>query len=194
MLTFVLITLGQLDGGATVGAGVDASLALLGTPYEWGGRLRKKEGIDCYGVVLAAAERASGCGWKSYPVKPTEIVAQRLWGTPVEGLAPISTKALKLESLERGDVLMLIGPSQNPAEPAVGTLDGTPVWVWHVGLYLGEGQYVVGDHHAGRTVIEPLLPYLEAHRDEYSGVFVTRGPAKKPARCRQHAPLVPAHR
>lgn len=98
MLTLVLLTLGQLDGGS-VGSGVEASLALLGTPYEWGGRLRKKEGIDCYGVVLAAAERASGCGWKSYPVKPTEIVAQQLWGAPVEGLAPISTKALKVESL-----------------------------------------------------------------------------------------------
>ena len=69
-----------------------------------------------------------------------------------------------------------------------------PFWVWHVGLYLGDGRYVVGDHHAGKTVIEPLLPYLEAHQDEYSGVFVTRGPAKKPTKCRQHAPLAPARR
>ncbi|MBL8938099.1 MAG: C40 family peptidase [Archangium sp.] len=193
MLTLVLLTLGQLDGGS-VGSGVEASLALLGTPYQWGGRLRKQEGIDCYGVVLAAAERASGCGWRSYPVKPTEIVAQRLWGTPVEGLAPVSTKALTLQSLEAGDVLLLVGPTQNPAEPAIGALEGVAVWVWHVGLYLGEGQYVVGDHHAGKTVITPLLPYLEAHQDEYSGVFVTRGPATKPTRCRKHAPLAPARR
>lgn len=177
-----------------VGAGLDAAKALLGTRYEWGGRLRKREGIDCMGVVLAAAERASGCGWKSYPVKPTEIVAGRLWGAPVEGLAPVATTSLALERLEAGDVLMLIGPTENPAEPPIGTLEGAPVWVWHVGLYLGGGEALFGDHHAGATVIEPLLPYLHRNADEYSGVFITRGPAKAPARCRRHAPLAPPAR
>ncbi|MBL8917401.1 MAG: C40 family peptidase [Myxococcaceae bacterium] len=174
-----------------VGAGVEAAKALLGTPYEWGGRLRKNEGIDCMGVVLAAAERASGCGWKSYPVRPTEIVAGRLWGAPVEGLSPVATAALALERLQAGDVLMLVGPIQNPAEPAIGTLEGAPVWVWHVGLYLGEGEALFGDHHAGATVIERLVPYLQRNAGEYSGVFITRGPATAPSRCRRHAPLAP---
>jgi hypothetical protein len=186
------LTLTLLLAQKPVGAGVDAAKALLGTRYEWGGRLRKQEGIDCMGVVLAAAERASGCGWKSYPVKPTEIVAGRLWGAPVEGLAPVATGSLSLERLEAGDVLMLVGPSENPAEPAIGKLDGAPVWVWHVGLYLGDGQALFGDHHAGATVIEPLRPYLERYTGEYSGVFVTRGPAAKPTRCRRHAPLAPS--
>lgn len=172
-----------------VGAGLDASLALIGAPYEWGGRLRNGEGIDCMGVVLAAAERASGCGWKSYSVKPTELVRGRYWGAPVTGLAPVSTEALDLTKLEKGDVLMLVGPLSNPAEPAIGELDGARVWVWHVGLYAGEGTFVVGDHHAGKAVVEELLPYLRAHADEYSGLFVTRGAATKPPRCRKHAPL-----
>lgn len=183
------LTLTLLLAQKPVSAGIDAAKALLGTRYEWGGRLRKREGIDCMGVVLAAAERASGCGWKSYPVKPTEIVAARLWGTPVEGLAPVATAKLVLERLEPGDVLMLVGPIENPAEPAIGRLDDAPVWVWHVGLYLGNGDALFGDHHAGATVIEPLVPYLERNVAEYSGVFVTRGPATKPARCRRHAPL-----
>lgn len=191
MLSLALMT---LLSQKPVGAGLDAATALLGTPYEWGGRLRKGEGIDCMGVVLAAAERASGCGWKSYPVKPTELVAQKLWGAPVEGLSPVSTAALKLDRLEPGDVLMLVGPIENPAEPAIGTLDGGKVWVWHVGLYVGDGKALFGDHHAGQAVIEPLLPYLETWRGEYSGVFVTRGPAVKPARCRRHAPLKPAQK
>lgn len=174
-----------------VGAGLDASMALLGTPYEWGGRLRGKEGVDCMGVVLAAAERASGCGWRSYSVKPTELVSGGQWGAPVEGLAPVSTAGLDVSRLQKGDVLLLVGPMANPAEPAVAALEGTPVWVWHVGLFAGDGAFVVGDHHAGKTVVEPLLPYLIAHADEYAGVFVLRGPAKKPERCRRHAPLAP---
>jgi len=172
-----------------VGAGLDASLGLLGAPYEWGGRLRRGEGIDCMGVVLAAAERASGCGWKSYSVKPTELVRGRFWGTPAEGLSPVSTEALDVSKLEKGDVLLLVGPIENPAEPAIGSLEGGPVWVWHVGLYVGEGKFVVGDHHAGKAVVEELAPYLRANVAEYSGVFVTRGPATRPPTCRKHAPL-----
>jgi cell wall-associated NlpC family hydrolase len=175
-----------------VGAGLEASLSLIGKPYAWGGRLRKGEGIDCMGVVLAAAERASGCGWKSYSVKPTELVAQRTWGTPVPHLSPIATEALDVKSLEKGDVLLFVGPLANPAEPAIATMDTVPVWVWHVGLYVGEGNFVVGDHHAGHATIEPLLPYLAAHADEYSGEYVLRGPAAKPAKCRRHPPLAPA--
>ncbi|MDX2013018.1 MAG: hypothetical protein SFW67_22680 [Myxococcaceae bacterium] len=172
-----------------VGAGLDAALALLGSPYTWGGRLRGRQGLDCMGVVLAAAERASGCGWRSYSVKPTELVAQRVWGAPVEGLAPVATDALDVTRLERGDVLLLVGPTPNPAEPPIGRLADVDVWVWHVGLSLGAGRALFGDHHAGATVEEPLVPYLQRFRSEYSGLFVLRGPATRPSRCRTHAPL-----
>ncbi|MCU0695833.1 MAG: hypothetical protein MUC96_04795 [Myxococcaceae bacterium] len=173
----------------SVGAGLEAALALLGSPYTWGGRLRGREGLDCMGVVLAAAEQASGCGWRSYPVKPTELVAQRLWGAPGEGLAPVATDALDVTRLERGDVLLLVGPSLNPAEPPIGRLGDVDVWVWHVGLSLGEGRALFGDHHAGATVEEMLVPYLQRYRSEYLGLFVLRGPATRPSRCRTHAPL-----
>lgn len=172
-----------------VGSGLEAARALLGVSYQWGGRLRGKEGLDCMAVVLAAAERASGCGWRSYPVNPTEIVEQKLWGTRVRGLDPVATAALSLETLKAGDVLLLIGVAKNPAEPSIGALDGTPVWVWHVGLYAGDGQMLVGDHHVGRVAQVELKSYLVEHADEFAGVFVTRGPAVKPSPCRQHAPL-----
>lgn len=174
---------------APVGAGTEAALALVGKRYDWGGRLRGSEGLDCMAVVLAAAERASGCGWRSYPVKPTELVAKKLWGTPVDGLSPIATDALRLEQLEPGDVLFFVGPAENPAEPAIGALGGRPVWVWHVGLYLGGGRFVVGDHHAGLAVVEELKPYLVRHGEEYAGLLVTRGPAERPRPCRRHRPL-----
>ncbi|MCA2981918.1 MAG: C40 family peptidase [Myxococcaceae bacterium] len=189
MLALVLgLTLSQNP----VGAGLLAAKALIGTPYEWGGRLRGREGIDCMGVVLAAAERASGCGWRSYPVNPTQLVAGRLWGAPAEGLSPVASGRLDVERLREGDVLLLVGPSPNPQEAAIGQLDGRPVWVWHAGLFLGAGQALFGDHRAGQAVVEPLAPYLARYADEYSGVFVLRGPAMRPARCRRHAPLAPA--
>jgi hypothetical protein len=125
-------------------------------------------------------------------VNPTQLVAGRLWGSPVEGLSPVASGALDLERLREGDVLLLVGPAANPHEAAIGQLDGRPVWVWHVGLFLGDGRALFGDHHAGRTVVEPLAPYLSRFAGEYAGVFVLRGPATRPVRCRRHAPLAPA--
>lgn len=188
-MLLLVATLVLAQPHAPVGAGKEAALALVGKRYDWGGRLRGREGLDCMAVVLAAAERASGCGWRSYPVKPTELIAKRLWGAPVDGLAPVSSEAVRLEQLQAGDVLFFIGPAENAAEPAVGLLGGTPMWVWHVGLYLGEGRFVVGDHHAGAAIVEALVPYLSRYAGEFSGLFVTRGPAERPRPCRRHPPL-----
>jgi hypothetical protein len=188
--TLVVVLLSQVSPSPRpVAAGLDAAIALVETPYEWGGRLRKGEGLDCIGVVLAAAERASGCGWRSYSVKPTELVARRHWGAPVAGLAPVSTEALDPSLLAPGDVLLLVGPLKNPAEPAIGRLGDVDVWVWHVGLYVGKGEALFGDHHAGKTLVTPLAEYLRVNRSEYSGLFVLRGPAVAPSRCRRHAPI-----
>ncbi len=184
-----LLCAGLLSQAPAVGDGLEAARSLIGSRYDWGGRLRKTEGLDCMGVVLAAAERASGCGWRSFSTKPTELVADKAWGSRVAGLDPVATGELKVEQLTRGDVLMLVGFAENPAEPAIAALGERPVWVWHVGLYLGEGRFLVGDHHANATIETPLLDYLRAHDDEYSGLFVTRGPMAPPKVCRKHAPL-----
>jgi hypothetical protein len=189
-LAVMLVVLSQTGvAPRPIAAGLESARALVGKPYQWGGRLRKGEGVDCMGVVLAAAERASGCGWRSFSVKPTELVAQRTWGAPVPGFSPVSTEALDVSALGVGDVLLLVGPVNNPAEPAIGRLEGVDVWVWHVGLFLGNGLALFGDHHAGLTIITPLTEYLHSNHSEYSGVFVLRGPATAPARCRRHAPL-----
>lgn len=164
---------------------VEGARAHLGTTYELGGRKRRGEGLDCLGVVLAGAERASGCGWKSFSVNPTELVALRSFGAPVEGLSPVASGSLDVSALQPGDVLMLVAADRNPKEGPIGRLDGVDVWVWHVGVYSGDGQWIVGDHFAGQTVETPLLAYLQAHADTYSGVFVTRPPGQKPARCRR---------
>jgi hypothetical protein len=186
---FAMMCAAVMSQAPAVGDGLQAAHALLGTPYEWGGRLRNREGLDCLGVVLAAAERASGCGWRSFSTKPTELVAEKVWGSRVAGLDPVATGELKVDQLTRGDVLMLVGFAENPAEPRIGAIVDRPVWVWHVGLYLGDGQFLVGDHHANATIETPLLEYLRAHADEYAGVFVTRGPMARPKACRKHAPL-----
>ena len=170
---------------------VAAARELLGVPYTFGGRMRRAgEGIDCQGVLFYAAERVGRCGWKSFSVIPTRSVPAEELGRSVEGLAPVASAKLDVTRLEPGDVLLLVGYGRNPAEPAIGLLEGQPVWVWHTGLYTGEGKWLVGDHFAAQVVEVDLARYLAEHADSYVGVWVTRmtrGPT--PQRCRTHAPM-----
>ena len=104
-------------------------------------------------------------------------------------MAPVASDKLDVSKLLPGDVLLLVGLGENHAEPAIGLLDDARVWVWHTGMYAGDGKWIVGDHYAGRVVETDLRRYLELHR-EYVGVFVTRmtdGPS--PHRCRKHGPM-----
>ena len=158
----------------------------LGTPYRLGGRCRKPgDGIDCQGVLFYAAERVGECSWRSYSVMPTETVADRELGEPVPGMDPVATADLRVGQLVPGDVLFLVDEAENPAEPAIGRLGDTPVWVWHTGLYAGNGRWIVGDHYAGQAVETDLARYLRDHSGAYQGVFVLRlSEPPKPARCR----------
>jgi hypothetical protein len=176
---------------------VTAAREVLGVPYDLGGRLRDpQDGIDCQGVLFYAAERAGPCGWKSFSVMPTKSIPAGELGKAVEGMAPVASSELDVSKLQPGDVLLLVGFAPNPAEPAIGTLKGLPVWVWHTGLYSGAGKWIVGDHFAGQVVEVDLKSYLAEHSG-YAGLVVTRmtdGP--RPMRCRKHSPmrLTEAHR
>ncbi|NTX17149.1 hypothetical protein HUA76_40885 [Myxococcus sp. CA056] len=168
-----------------------AAREVLGVPYVLGGRLREGgAGLDCQGVLFYAAERVGRCGWKSFSVLPTVSVPAEELGASVSGLSPVASSSLEVSRLLPGDVLWLVGFDANPAEGAVGELSGRPVWVWHTGLYSGNGKWIVGDHFAGEVVEVDLVTYLKEHADTYSGLVVTRmeqGP--RPGRCRQHAPM-----
>lgn len=168
---------------------VEQARKALGTPYVLGGRLRDADdGLDCQGLVFFALQALSGCGWRSWSVMPTESVKGEL-GLPVAGAAPVAAARLAevLPVLEPGDVLWFVDTPENPAEPSIATLDGARVWVWHVGLYAGDGRFLVGDHFAGKVVEEDLLTYTQQH---YAGIYVSRmrdGP--RPTRCRAHRPM-----
>jgi len=153
---------------------VRAARRHLGVHYDLGGRLRNGEGLDCQGVLFFAMQRAFGCRWRSFSVYPTRSLASGELGRRVPGLDPIASEDLDLTKLRPGDVLMMIDFAENPAEPAIGSLDGKPVWVWHVGMYSGGGKWIVGDHFAEEVVEVDLLEYLHDHRDSYAGVFVAR--------------------
>ena len=153
---------------------VQAARRHLGVPYQLGGRLRNGEGLDCQGVVFFALQRAFGCKWRTYSVYPTVSVKTGELGARVAGLDPIASASLPIDRLRPGDILMLVDFAENSAEPAIGSLDGRPVWVWHVGMYGGAGKWIVGDHFAGEVVEVELARYLQEHRDTYAGVFVTR--------------------
>jgi hypothetical protein len=160
---------------------VERARSLIGTPYVLGGRAPGKA-LDCQGLVFFAAQAARPCHWRSYSVYPTRAVKSAELGTPVPGLSPVSTAALDPSLLQPGDVVMLLDPTENPAEPALTELDGTPMWVWHEGLASGDGGWINADPH---TTAEEgsLIDYLRER--EYAGIFVTRmisGP--KPTVCR----------
>ncbi len=168
---------------------VAAARETLGVSYVFGGRLRNGgDGIDCQGLVFYAAERIGPCGWKSYSTLPTVSVARAELGRRVPGLDPVSAKNLDLPLLMPGDVIMEVGFMENPAEPAIGKLNGKPVWVWHVGIYSGDGNWINANPFAGRVVEESLADYLADHGIE--GIFVTRMRKRpRPTRCRRHRPM-----
>jgi hypothetical protein len=154
---------------------VAAARAYLGRPYAFGGRDAQ---LDCMGLVFRAWSDATGRRWTKLSVKPTELVRRRQLGAPVEGLAGTRSADIDYALFRPGDVLFLLGPFENPAEPALATLDGVPQWVWHMGIWSGGPRraFVVGDHFAGRVVEESLPDYLAWHADAYAGVFVVRPP------------------
>ncbi len=163
--------------------------SMLGKPYQLGGRGRTNEGVDCQGLVFRALEAAMSCGYQSFSVLNVNNVRDRELGVPVPGLSPIASEALDPGKLQPGDVIWLVAADRNPAEGPIGQLDGVDVWVWHTGLYAGEGRWLVGDHFAQAVVETDLRTYLTEHAQTYSGVFVLRmenGP--KPKRCRAPRP------
>lgn len=174
------------EASAAALAMVEHARETLGTPYRLGGRCRRPgDGIDCQGVLFYAAERVGECSWRSYSVNPTETVADGELGEPVPGMDPVATADLRIEQLAAGDVLFLVDEAENTAEPAIGALGDTPVWVWHTGLYAGDGRWIVGDHYAGQAVETDLTRYLRDHAGAYQGVFVLRlADPPRPARCR----------
>jgi cell wall-associated NlpC family hydrolase len=168
---------------------VAAARELLGRTYQFGGRLRGGEGIDCQGLVFYALERISTCGWKSYSVNPTETVSRKELGDRVPGLFPVATADLDPGLLQAGDLVMLLADAENPREPSMITVDETQLWVWHVGMATGDGKWIQADPFAGEVIEGELITYLRDH-PEYYGIAVTRmarGP--KPGRCRQHPPM-----
>lgn len=159
----------------------------LGTPYVFGGR--SGAGIDCMGTVFAAAEGVQRCGWKSFSVFPSTLRTDGSLGASVEGMAPVASDKLDVSKLVIGDVLMLVEQTENPREPSIGELNGHPVWVWHMGIYSGEGKWIVGDHFAGQVVETPLAAYLKEHADTYEGLWVLRPSKVAPTKCRRHVAM-----
>lgn len=152
---------------------VAAARKYLGRPYSFGGR---DANLDCMGLVFLAWQDAGRGSWDDLSVNPTEIVAKRQLGTPVPGLDGVPNAQVSLSRFAPGDVIFFLGYAKNPAEPSIANLYGVPAWVWHMGMYAGGGNFVVGDHYAGKVVEIPLLTYLAKH-DNYAGVFVVRPPA-----------------
>jgi hypothetical protein len=167
---------------------VAAARELLGVQYQFGGRLQPDAGIDCLGLLFYAAERVSPCGWRSYSVYPTRLVRRGELGQPVKGLSPVAVEALDVSLLEAGDVVLLLADVPNPGEPALTTLDGGALWVWHTGLATGDGGFIQAD--LPQVIEGDLKQWLEGTQGAYAALYVLRmrqGPS--PSVCRRHAPM-----
>lgn len=153
---------------------VDASRQYLGRRYHFGGRGAE---LDCMGLVFVAWSDAGRGPWSRLSVNPTELVSKGQLGDPVDGLSPVASDKLDPGLLVPGDVLFFLGAAENPAEPALATLDGEALWVWHMGMYSGgpNHDFIVGDHYAGQVVEEPLPAYLARHTG-YVAVYAVRPP------------------
>lgn len=150
---------------------VEAARRYLGRPYSFGERGAE---LDCMGLVFLSWADATGGRWRRLSVNPTEIVAKQQLGPPVPGLAGVLAADIDYGRFEPGDVIFFLGPDENPNEPALARVGGTPMWVWHMGMWTGGGRFIVGDHFAGKVVEQDLEPYLAAHRDQYPGIYVVR--------------------
>lgn len=184
MLPTVLL-LAAVDPGPAL---LDEARPLIGEIYDLGGRLQPGRGIDCQGIIFYAAERVQRCSYKSFSVMPTTTVNAQELGRPVPGASSVRIRDLDVRLLKPGDVLLFLNSTVNPAEPALTILDDTPVWVWHMGLYAGEGRVLHADPFAGAVVEESFGTFLSHHGTWVQGVTALRleGPPK-PRTCRRGA-------
>lgn len=152
---------------------VTSARSYLDRPYAWGGR---GTSLDCLGLVFRAWQDVTGTSWKRISVYPTKMVEKQQLGAPVPGLDGVLTADIPWPSLEPGDVILFLGAAENPAEPALATVSGTPLWVWHTAIYSGGPQrrFVVADHFAGEVVETELPRYLAEEGSGYAGIFVVR--------------------
>lgn len=168
-------------------AAVRAARAYLGAPYRFGGRGADGGHIDCLGIVFAAMEAATGCAVSSFSDSMTDSLSRAELGELVPGLAPGRSEPAIVGLLRKGDVLLFAGTIRNSREPPAASVGGTPIWVWHAGLYAGERMLIVADPKQG--VIEtPLDDYMRSHAKGYPYLFAARPTSKPKVRhCREVA-------
>lgn len=152
---------------------VTAARNYLDRPYSWGGR---GASLDCLGLIFKAWQDVTGTSWKRISVYPTTMVEKQQLGAPVPALDGVLTADIPWDRLEPGDFILFLGAAENHAEPALVTVKGTPLWVWHTALYSGgpDRRFVVGDHFAGEVVETELPRYLKEEGSGYAGIFVVR--------------------
>ena len=154
---------------------VRAARMYLNYEYRLGGRLTKTNpGLDCMGLVFIAWDKATGAGWHGLSVSGKKIIAEGQLGTTVPGLNGILTSKVDLSVLKPGDVVFLFGPAENPREKPLVEIQGVPYWIWHMGIYSGNGFWINADNYAGQVIEVDLLEYLRQHADFLSGIWAVR--------------------
>ncbi len=122
------------EASSPAAAGVaESALRYLGLPYRWGGE--SPRGLDCSGLVRRVLAE--------FAVKaPHSAALQANLGRPVE-----------LSSLQAGDLVFFTSPGH-----AIGRFAGAnkEKRISHVGIFLGEGQFLHSSQGAGKVIISSL--------------------------------------
>jgi len=155
----------------TARAILTAAEAYKGEEYVFGGRLGRKgclrhgkpvrcrEGIDCQSLLFFANEDVLGTRWWKFSVMPTETVADRELGEPVEGVSGVLREALDPSLLAPGDVLFFLFDGYNlDVDGPLHVQDGRQYGTWHTGFFYGvqDGKYQV--LHAAPGDVEKVQP------------------------------------
>lgn len=127
---------GVIDASGKVSAFINAALsaASKGVPYVWGGT-NLARGVDCSGLIYAAAQAAGITDWKRY-------VAADYGKMP----------AVDPGAARPGDIVYW-RPGQNGVGPT-----------GHVGIYIGNGQMVVAPQSGETVKVEKVFGSPTFHR------------------------------
>jgi cell wall-associated NlpC family hydrolase len=117
----------------------------VGVQYNWEGRLTNSHpGLDCLGLLFVALEKKYEIPWKTWSVKPSELINQldKKHDKRTILLTDTDEKGL-VKSLKPGDMLFFLRPVILSGDtPVAKNSKGKDFFVWHTALYEGDGKMV----------------------------------------------------
>jgi len=151
-----------------VGSLVVEARKSLDVPFRWEGRGTKRlPGLDCLGLLFKSLEATTGLSWKKWSVAPSRLIEQLEGRQFTIYLKKNRDLAIK-RRMNSGDIVFLMWADMPTWDKPTGKvekieLDGSrrmaPMWIWHTGIYSGNGKFIHASPYSGGVVEEDLLDF-----------------------------------